>query len=305
MAFKDALNELAKNGELKPLTEAESSQLKKILLDAYLQIQDLCEKNHLSVMLVGGSALGAVRHKGFIPWDDDLDIAMPREDYEEFRKIFMKELGDRFILDAPNNNTKASNRFPRILLKGTKLVEAGMDEKDERACIKIDLFIIENIPQNRLIQKLHGLWCTGLMYIAGQVDTYEENDERMIKLMSSTEEGRKLYERRRRIGRIFSFRHQYQWFNAVDKACQYRRKTDYMGIPTGRKHYFGEILPTKAFLPAKKARFEGHDVFLPADPDCYLTNLFGDYHAIPPEEKREKHFIYTIQFPEEKGEDIR
>ena len=112
MSFKAVLNSLSEDPTLRILTPEESAQLKKILLDHYMIIQDFCEEHNLSVMLVGGSLLGAVRHRGYIPWDDDLDIAMPRDDYDHLVKLFDQELGDRFVLDAPNTGRKCSNRFP-------------------------------------------------------------------------------------------------------------------------------------------------------------------------------------------------
>lgn len=295
MSFKKIVNELS-DDRSRALTDNESKLLKAVLLDAYIEIQEICNKNDLSVMLVGGSLLGAIRHKGYIPWDDDFDIAMPRADFERFKAIFARELGEKYVLDAPNSNIKATDRFPKILIKNTKLVELGMDPNDDRACIKIDLFIIENVPHSKIVRAVHGLTATAAMFIAGQVDTFEEDSPAVRAFFYKSKAGTKVYNRRLRVGKAFSFMSASQWFNVVDRVCRYKRKTDFLGIPTGRKHYFGEILPYDAFLPISEGVFENRIVNLPAKPDVYLKNLFGDYMQIPDEKDREKHLITEIDF---------
>lgn len=296
MAFKKVINDLSQlNANIKQLTEKENEELKSVLLDAYLEIQEMCGENGINIMLVGGSALGAVRHKGYIPWDDDLDVAMPRRDYEKFKLLFDEKLGDKYVLDAPNYSENATDRFARILIKDTVLVEIGMQE-NEKSCIKIDLFIIENIPGKRVLRLLHGTKCTLLMFVAGQVGTYEHRNDVIRQYMSRTKEGKRIYNRRLRIGRVFSFFPASKWFEIVDRACQYGKRTKYMGIPTGRKHYFGEILPSAYFLPISKGLFEDKEVNLPHNVDAYLKNLFGNYMVIPKEKEREKHLISKVKF---------
>lgn len=288
-SYKERMNEKCRSDPyLRHLSGEELEKLKYTLLRIYLDIQAVCDKYGLICMLLGGSALGAVRHRGFIPWDDDLDLGMPRDDYEIFKQIFKAELGEKYVLNAPNYEGMPTNRFPKVLKKGTRFVEAGMREDDERACIKVDIFILDNVPDNLIERTIKGLFCTVLMFIGGHVLTYEcyKSQEKRVKMS-----------KRQFIGMLFSFNSSEVWFNRIDNACIFREEnTYYVGVPAGRKHYFGEILPRAAFFPVSKGFFEGHKVNLPRDVDAYLKNLYGDYMKIPPEEKREHHYIEKIVF---------
>ena len=296
-SYKQLLNLLSRDDSLRQLTEEEIRRLRETFLQAYHDLAECCEKHGLTLMLIGGSALGAVRHQGFIPWDDDLDAAMPREDFEKLKEVFEQELGDRYILSSPNYKGNANNRFPMMLVKNTLLVEAGNQPEDEVSKIKIDLFIIENIPEGKIHRKIKGLWCTLLMAMGSYEDTWEHQNETFRKYMCKTPEGEKEYKRRIRLGSLFGWRNFQQWMNKIDKACQYCHTTSLMGIPSGRGHYFGEIRKRETFLPVSKGQFEGMEVNLPGDPGDYLSNLYGaDYMVLPPVEKRERHFIFDIKF---------
>ena len=296
-SYKTLLNSLSKDPSLRQLTDDEIEKLRSVFLAAFQDLVSCCEKYGLTVMLIGGTAIGAVRHQGFIPWDDDLDVAMPRKDFEKLNEIFEKELGEKYILSSPNYKGNANNRFPMMMVKDTLLVEAGNSLEIELAKIKIDMFIIENIPQNPICRYVKGIWCSLLMFMASYEETYEWQNDAFKQYMCKTTEGKKVYYRRIRLGRFFSFFCFQKWMNLVDSACQYKKSTSLMGIPSGRGHYFGEIRPAKTFLPVSKGMFEGMEVNLPGDPDDYIRNLYGDdYMTLPPVEKRERHFIMDIKF---------
>ena len=299
-SYKELMNSLSDDASLRVLTEEEIFKLRKCFLEAFQDLSNCCEKYSLKVMLTGGSALGAVRHHGFIPWDDDLDVAMTRADFEKLKNVFDKELGEKYVLSSPNYKNNARNRFPMMLIKDTLMVEVGCSPEDEVSKIKIDIFIIENIPDNVLLRYIKGLWCTCLMFIASYEETFEQrNNEYLKKYMCKTDAGRKEYNRRITVGRLFSFFDFQKWVNLVDSSVQYEKLTGLMGSVTGRKHYFGEVRPRETFVPFSQGVFEGLTVNLPGDPNDYLTNLYGtDYMSLPPEEKREKHFIMDIRFKE-------
>ncbi len=294
---KAAISELRRNGNGRTLTDEELDRLKKVLLRCYTDVAEVCKKYDIQVMLGGGSCLGAIRHKGFIPWDDDFDINMPRKDYERFKKIFDKELGDKYILDAPNYSKSTSNRFPKVLVKGTRLIELGMTENEEFGMIKIDIFTAESIPNNPIIRMIKGYYCNLIMAIAGSVQYIEWYKRDKNNPLFKTTEMIKFGSKRRILGGLFSFKNSQFWFDKVDKIVQYNKESSYVGFPTGRNHYFGEIHNKDDIFPLSKAIFEGKEVYVAHDVDKYLKKLYGsDYMILPPEEKREAHMIMDIKF---------
>lgn len=289
---KDTFTHVSSEDLFRTITPEEHQGLQNTLLEMYQDVTEVCKKYEITPFLVGGSALGAVRHKGFIPWDDDLDIGMLRADYEKFKRIFRKELSGKYILNAPNYSRNPKARFPKIIKKGTKLREI-VDVQDEKLNgVFLDIFIIENVPKGMFHRKLKGLWCNTLEFISGQVFLYENLTPEAAEFYMRS--GKGLFQIRMMMGKIFSFRSASKWFHTVDKAAQYRYRTGYYGLPTGRKHYFGEIFTKEVILPVKKAEYCGMQIPVFHDIDSYLRNLYGDYMQIPNEEDREKHYIVEL-----------
>lgn len=290
-SYKRMMNDIARESKI---LHAITSEERRILQDNALEIMDsvfrICKKYNLNIMLGGGSALGAVRHKGFIPWDDDIDLNMPRKDFEKLKKIFQKELGDDYRLFAPNYNGKAIARFAKVEKRGTILETL---ENTHAHGICIDIFPIENIPKNKFVFFIKGLVSQIVMFITGQVEFWNNRNDLIKSVMSSRKDGKISYSIKSLIGFLFSVVPLNKWYDLTDKVNQYRY-TGIMGVPSGRKHYFGEIFEEEVYLPIREGEFEGRKVYLPNDVDKYLQNLFGDYMQIPPKSKREQHFIIRV-----------
>ena len=268
-------------------------EIQAALLDMYRDVEQVCKKHGIRLFLCGGSALGAVRHKGFIPWDEDIDTAMTRDDYEKFKSIFDFELSEKYILVAPDIGKGSRSRFPKVMKKNTVFRELGNKEPKNRCGLFVDIFIIENTPNNPLLRKMKGSICDLLMFVGGQVLLVEENDPD-VKL-SFRKAGRMQYAVRMVVGRLFSYRKSASWNRKIDRVIQSNETmSSYCSLPTGRGHYFGELLPREVFFPGTEGRFEGEKVLLFQDVDCYLRNLYGDYMKIPKKENREAHFVSEI-----------
>ena len=292
-SMKGTLSQTERFNNAIEITDDLRLRLQSELLSMYQDVHTVCEKQGLKLYLCGGSALGAIRHKGFIPWDDDLDVSMTRADYIRFRDIFEEELSDRYILSAPDYKNGSRARFPKVMKKGTVFREIGNPSSEDECGLFLDIFILDNIPDNKLLRKLKGMRCNALEFISGQVLLREEKAD--IVLAEIRKASKAQYLLRKVIGVLFSFRNVRAWNRLLDKAVQYKKETKELGLPTGRKHYFGEILPKEAFLPGSEGEFEGHKVLLYSNPDAYLTNLYGDYMKIPDEADREKHVVEEIR----------
>lgn len=290
---KSMINGADTSGCLLEIGDELRAKLQLVLLDMLSDVLFVCKKNQISVFLAGGSALGSIRHRGFIPWDDDVDLGMTREDYQRFIPAFEKELSDQYILNAPNYSSDSITRFPKILKKDS-FMDTG-ESKDPNLCkVFLDIFIADHIPQSPFVRKVKGTYCNVLEYIARQTAFRERLDDISKQLYQSG--GKAGYYIRLLIGAMFSYRKASRWNDLIDKAVQYHgKKTTEYGLTTGSKHYFGEIFPNEVFLPTKTAQFAGLDAPVMQDVHRYLTNLYGNYMQIPPPEKRQKHFVRNIR----------
>ena len=239
----------ASRGEVAPVDDELVAFVHQILLAMFDEVRKACDKHGLQLFLVGGSSLGAIRHEGFIPWDDDLDLGMRRCEYVRFVEMFNGELGNKFVLNAPNYSKNPIARFPKILPKESYLREIGGEYAVAlQDVVFLDLFTFENVPDNVLHRTVKGIKCTALEFIAGQVqfahsDAQSRDEER--RLLGGVAYSIKMF-----VGRVFSFRNASIWLNRVDRAVQYKDESSKrVSIPTGRKHYFGETLFREAFSP--------------------------------------------------------
>lgn len=178
---KKILNKVSNEKNIRKLTETEKKDLKNTFLLMTQEIDMVCKKYGIKMFLVGGSLLGAVRHGGFIPWDDDIDFGMKRCDYQKFIEIFDSELGDRYYLRCPNSKYPNGNRFMQIYKRGTTLKVAEGSTPLQPNCVLIDVFPYDYVPDNKLLRILKGIYCNFLMLIAASVTGYVYPNENYKK----------------------------------------------------------------------------------------------------------------------------
>lgn len=283
--------------QLYELTELERQKLKHILLEMYEDIINLCSQHKLICMLGGGSCLGAVRHSGFIPWDDDLDLMMPRKDYNELIALCIKgKLGNKYEFSFPAKNKDSKNTFLKIYKKNTLNIEIYDVNTPFPKGIYIDVFPMENAPNNRLFQLIKGVMSATLRAICNSVLYSQYPSKKYKEFLLYNKKSTLIYYFRYFIGKMFGIIDHRIWVYWFDKFNASTSNTKYTTIPTGRKNYIGECMLNETFYPMKQISFEGKIVNVPNNYDYYLKNLYGNYMEIPPVEKRERHFVCKFRY---------
>lgn len=263
--------------------------LQAILLTILDDITSFCEEEGISYVLSGGSALGAVRHQGFIPWDDDIDIDMPRADYDRFITTFPSRFAHKYVVQAPELTPEVGTAIARVRLRDT--VMRMHDDCGMKDCgIFIDVFPIENVYNNPLARRLHGFACmaTGLLYSCRRFwrdrafyeDFAAQNDEfkRTVRMKAL-------------LGIPTAVLPMEVWSSIVTRVYSFCKDdhSELVGVPAGRGHYWGEMCRRDVFAESRDATFEGRTVKIPKQAEAYLSSYYGDWQRIPTPEEREHH----------------
>lgn len=234
-------------------------------------IDSICQKHHIGYWLDGGTLLGAVRHGGFIPWDDDIDIAMRKEDMERFIQIAPQELGEGLILQLPQ---KVGNPVAKVRDQNSFYVEKYEDfSADYPKGVFVDIFPMINYPTlSRSFAKRCVLGISKSYAILHKVHYYS--------LRSFAE---------------------FFWFGGKYLLCKslwyllsaIRPKDKYMSNILINNGY-GIMHRQDSVFPLSTITFEGKTFSAPANPDAYLKDLYRNYMEIPPVEKRVIHSVFIL-----------
>ena len=270
------------------------ANLQSTLRDMLIDLAAWFEVCDIEWFLFGGSCLGAVRHGGFIPWDDDVDIAVPRASYERLRATFDAAMGDRYWLHTPEDTKGNELGFARIRKKGT--VVRGRDDFDNPECgAQIDIFVMEDAPNNPVARTIHALGSLAIG-LALSCRRYREHRDFLLNLASDDEKLASAINKKAALGALVSFASAETWCKAWNRWNSLYRNPGSRDItcPSGVKHYTGEIYDRAMMLPAADRAFAGVPAKVPRDAKAYLRQRYGDYETIPPASNREAHVVFEF-----------
>jgi len=259
--------------------QVENRSLQLELLKMMKEFHRVCEENGLTYYMLGGTALGAVRHQGFIPWDDDMDVGMPRKDYDRLYELSKQILPSNLELRFYKNTEKSPFHFMKLINKNTTLVERVYKNYVEG--IYIDVFPLDGMKKYGFFNKVRG----ELIYLLhATIMNHFYTKERRCFLKKTFEFFAK------KLNHIFLH-------DLLERLMTMEKKENY---PNYLCNFLGawrdrEFIPVGVFSNPVLYKFEDASFFGPKEADLYLTSLYGDYMRLPPEKDRIcKHDYYYV-----------
>lgn len=239
------------------------------ILDILVEIDRICKNNDIKYYLAYGTAIGAVRHKGFIPWDDDADIFMFKNEYEKFIDVCKTELGNDFFIQTSETDKEYMMSITKIRLNNTAFVENCTKDWNIHHGVYVDIFILDECPKNKFLQKINTRVRRGTE-LARRGTYTMSNKKNILKKLS-----------------IPLFYHNIilnMWKFIVYNHCKKDKDLCIDTCSCG-----GLILPRDAFGEPRNMEFEGYEFYVPENVEKFLTHFYGDFMTPPPEEQRRSH----------------
>ena len=257
------------------LNEERKRLLQLNILELIVEVDRICRKNDIKYSLDGGTLLGAIRHKGFVPWDDDGDVIFTREEYEKFYEACKTDLDkDHFFLQDYRTDPGYRWGYAKMRLLGTDVVRKGHENLTFKSGVCIDVFVNDNVPDNPISRRLY----YGLNFCLRKI-LYSE----MGRTQANNAVLRAWY-------RVLFWIPKQTCFNIRNRYSAKINRNDtvlvsHLLFPYPRKTCkFG--MPSECFKEHIETEFEGMKFSVFKEYDKYLKILYGDYMKLPPEEKR-------------------
>lgn len=252
-------------------------QAQLVMLRMLCIIDDICRRHNINYWLCSGTLLGAIRHQGFIPWDDDLDICMLRKDYEKFLIIAQKELPDDMYIQTRELDP-LYDYLPlpcKIRDKNSLITTQGQEKKEYNMGIFVDIFPMDKYHKKRIVFYKEYSLKTIFYYLCKAVDC--ELNTRTSRLKQTINYFNPLF---RHLLKIYL--HQIQSITNKNKNLEDKCYIGH-GLDTPWRRFFDYA----DIFPIKEAKFEGYSFKIPNNAEKYLTKLYGpNYMTPPPKEKQ-------------------
>ncbi len=265
--------------ELLKLSNDELRELQLCELEALKFFDEFCRRHDLTYYLCGGCLIGAVRHKGFIPWDDDTDVLMPRPDYEKFLELYKKENpSERFVLVNDDDVHYSGNIFATLNDTDHTMVKEYQQNMNTPHGIPLDIFPIDGLADGRIQRLIQYVWV--MIYSLFRAQIVPKNQGGLIafgsKVLLTIFRGRRL---RYKIWKFAEKRMTRYHFDESENVAEFCAGFYFMKKVYPRRIYDGKV----------ELEFEGEKFFAMKGYDEYLHIPFGDYMELPPEEERLPH----------------
>lgn len=255
------------------LSDEQLRKMQLLQLDMMVELDRICRKHDIKYCITYGTMIGAVRHKGYIPWDDDADISMLREEYEKFKSV--ADQLDPSICYFQDHTTDPGYRwgYGKLRRTGTTFVRLGQEHLRCKTGVFIDIFPLDDVPNGRLAQLLHTAYCDLLRKILwSEVGKYSAKglEQLWYRILAHIP-----------VKIVFS---QLKRMSAISRNSSSNHVRT-LTFPLFRKH----DLKKEWLLDRSEYEFEGRLFFGPTDYDAYLKSQYGDYMTLPPENERKGH----------------
>lgn len=268
------------------ITDEQYERIKVIQLDMLKELHQICEKHDINYCLGFGTMLGAIRHKGFIPWDDDADVLMLREDYDRFREVCAKELPEKYFLQDADTDSEYLWGYAKLRNVNTEYIRCGQEHIKCKTGVFIDIFPLDDVPDALPLQIYQDyIYMLRRKALWAQVGKYTEQN--MLKRVA--------FGLMSRISKESIYRHLKKEVYKQKKGKSKRVRCLLFAAPGKHWNKKGNKLNTRYGFEREwitnrtQVEFEGHMFWGTKDYDRCLTYLYGDYMKLPPEEKRVGH----------------